>query len=572
MKKWFMLMFSVWTLAAFVGTGCSDDDTVEDPDVTDTGTTDGEDTDDEGTTEEDASVVVASAENDFVYVAVKNLSAVSVDVEVTKSDLCTSYAIGAVLKYADYTDSEGNAVSIYDENTFIQSCERSLNPDSSYPYRPYNTSDSDGVFTELTLSKASAQDDVNTGIVFSAGQTYVVGVYAIDEDEEGHLLTLEFTVPEVDVTKGEVEVSITVEEEALTSVTASFSASEGCAKIITAIAHKSTLDLSNFDDMTDTEKEVFLTAYANECPQPYTGSFTKEFKTAFSPGTDYVISAIPVDAYGNIGKVTYYSSATATVSFNGEGKIMNAEISQSTYEYLNISLTLNAEAKQVRLLCMSATDYSAAGIASDLDWIMYDANTYSHYWTEYDADEVSDITVAVSRPGQRYYIKAVTVDADGEISEVQDVVMLAEGTETYATLEEVVEEEDGVSLNGIGEVEVTYEEGDGDGYSMIYDVNFTVTKDENVAIAYRVLLRETLLSDVEEKIKENFANYPTTVTGSYVELSFDGDTATTSASYLDYYDNNWGGTLVVFVTVDLNGDLNISKVYSPGLGVVDSGF
>lgn len=128
----------------------------------------------------------ASVSGDLVTFEIKNLSALSVDVEVKKSAECTRYAIGAVSKFAN---TGGGEDMNYDDDTFIESAQRSLNPNSDYPFQPYNTSDSDGIFTELTLNKAKLQSDPdNTGLIFTPGQVYVVGIYALNASGEGTLI------------------------------------------------------------------------------------------------------------------------------------------------------------------------------------------------------------------------------------------------------------------------------------------------------------------------------------------------------------------------------------------------
>lgn len=518
----------------------------------------------------DFRIASADLKGELVSFEIKHLSAVSVDVEVKKNIKCTRYAIGAVPKYSDM---DGAQAENYDEATFIESAQRSLNPDPDYPFQAYNTSDESGVFTELTLNKASAAEGVNTGLVFTSGETYVVGVYALDAAGEGKLFTQEFVVPDMDVTKGTSEVKITVNEEdmTLTSVAATFSADANCAKIITSIVHKSTLVNSKFYEMEEAEKLVYLASNTAQCPQPYTGEFRREFQTEFSPNTEYVIWAVPVDVDGNIGKVVYHEGVTPGFSLDGKGEITAAAITQTSYESVNISLTLNEEAEKVRLIFLDAMSFGT-NVGNDLNWVMYD-ESLKHLWVEekeFDASEAGNIVVDSYSPGAYYCVYAATVDAEGKVSEPVNVAVLAgvgaDNDGYFASMPEP--EAEGITFDGTGELEVTANESDVDGDGM-FNADFEVTLGNNTQKAYYIRVGEGFNTeeDINAAAQEAFANYPDEIGPSAHELEFEGGTTTFSLDYMLPYDSSWGGALVIFVTEDVNGKLAISNVYVAGLGM-----
>ncbi len=514
----------------------------------------------------------AEVEGDLVTFEIKNLSAVSVDVEVTKNIKCTRYAISAVAKYSDMS---GTLVENYNEETFIESAQRSLNPDPNYPYQPYNTSDKNEVFTELTLLKGSAEEGVNSGLVFSEGETYVVGVYALDANGEGTLYTQEFTVPEVNATEGQIEVTITETDVTMTSVSASFTASSNCAKIITSIAHKSTLDDEDFDAKSDEEKANFLAANTAQCPQPYTGEFSREFQTEFSASTDYVVWAVPIDAEGKIGKVVWKQGTTAGVDLSGKGTITAATINQEVWNQADITLTVNDDAQKVRLLFSDYNSYDI-NVGDDLDWIMSDAEKMSHMWIEKDVENNSvTYTESISTGGRIFCIKAVTIDADGKVSAPQNVVELADkvgytGNEAYGGcwigMEEPVEE--GIALDGTGEIGLTLTEETVDEGTI--NIDFTVTQGANTQKAW--YFRDgngNSIEQAEDIVKDAFANYPEEIPARVKEITF-------GTSYREEYmitsvDSGWmtwPGDLLIIVTLDNNGKLKVAKVYEAGTGNV----
>lgn len=514
-------------------------------------------------------IASASVEGDLVTFEIKHLSALSVDVEVSKSVKCSRYAIGAVPKYAGYTDSEGNPVPVYDESDFIESAKTSLDPNPDYPYQSYNTSDESGTFTELTLLKGSAKADVNTGLMFSQGETYVVAVYALDANGEGTLYTQEFDVPEMDVTKGQVAVDIRVTDEDMTqtSVSATFSASADCAKIITSIVHKSTLDQSDFDSMTPEEQAAFLAGNTAQVPQPYTGEFRRTFDTAFSPDTDFVIWAVPVDTEGNIGQVAIYEGATPGMNLSGTGRITAATVSQTTYENVDISLTLNEDARQVRLLFLSTGDFNSAVGSSweDLEWIMSDADTYSHLWTVYEASQAGDIVIPVgeARYGASFYIYAVTVDANGGISEVQNIVTLAGGTsETYATLPEPSDEGQ-LSFDGTGEITFTViSEEDADGS---INLDFKIEKGSGTVRAWYMRDNQSLTPEqavlaAQQTFADSYPDLP-----FMWEATFDADGSFTGrCEYMLSPGNGFPGEFLLVITQDAAGAYSVAHVYEAG--------
>ena len=96
----------------------------------------------------------------------------------------------------------------------------------------------------------------------------------------------------------------------------------------------------------------------------------------------------------------------------------------------------------------------------------------------------------------------------------------------------------------------------------------SVTKGANTVKAYCFRTSDTATEgNFEQEVKEAFADYPASITGSYKELTFaDGDTETVKMEYLIPYDNMWGGHIIVVVTVDQDGKLKIADYYKAGTG------
>lgn len=116
----------------------------------------------------------------------------------------------------------------------------------------------------------------------------------------------------------------------------------------------------------------------------------------------------------------------------------------------------------------------------------------------YKTSEISNIQIAVDemRRGLPFYIYAVTVDANGNISPVQNIAELAglEG-ETFVTMAE--QQEEGIALDGSGKISLTLTEETVDGMTT---VNFTVAKGEHTQQAW--YFRDSSGATTAESLKE----------------------------------------------------------------------
>lgn len=517
-------------------------------------------------------ITVSSADlkGDLVELTVKNLTAFSVDVDVKKSIKCSKYVITAMPK------------SSYNEEHFIQSAETSLNPNPDYPMQPFNWSDKSATFTEHTLVKNRMADDPESeGVKLTSVETdemnkMVVCVYALPAgDGQAEVFTQDFTVPEPSDYDGSIEVQIDIADEdiALTSVTATITAGAGCKKIFTSLIGASAYD--PFDEITDEakQKELLTVLGNNRQVLPYTEPYKVDFTQNMGPNETWRLYAVPIAEDGTIGKVTYKDFTTKKPVFDGMGEIVSAELSQTTSEAIELKLTTSGDVEKVRIFCWSYNEcYNIVGDPAELEWAIYDRENNSQWTDEYAKDEFSGtLSLRIPHPGDDYCIYGATVDAKGNVSYPVNLVQLANGgaeDATFATMPEKQEEID-VTFDGTGEATLKVTETEKDEY--LTNIDYTVTKGANTVKAYRIRTADTAHEEtLEEDLKTIFADYPSSISGSYKELTFaDGDTESETLEYLVNYDtsdSDYGGNIVAIVTVDKDGKLKIADYYLAGTG------
>ena len=527
---------------------------------------------------------------ELVEFEVKNLSAFSMDVVVKKSAKCAKYVIGATPKGYMGTNLETGAeeyVEIYKEATFIENAETSLNPDESYPMQPYNWSDVSATFTERTLSRYALKDkDISEskGIILRSLEVdeikMIIAVYALDAEGNSKVYTQEITIPEPEIT-GQVVVSIDVPKDKIKmrSFEATFTADANCSRIHVGQSSAGLIasGSKSFDNMTEEEICASIVRLGAEVPLAYTGAFSKEFASKdMEPNTSYIVYAIPIDKEGKIGKVVYKSVTTGTPVYDGTGEITSVTFpDQVTPEKLLVDISVNDKVEFVRVLW----DMGTGPGSLDLKTIMADEDSRNVHWHEYATADLPKLKTEdnngglyITSPGSTYYLRAVTVDKDGKLSEIIDLVEKAnKGTNGIKTKEEEPE----ISVTdweGTGKLTLTVVSTGTNEETGLYTADLKVVKGENTKQVYMVKWSgEAQPTDIDNYIKElpYFVNFdPEAGAVGVVSIVLDKNTAekTTTEEFMDEYSAMWGGDSRIYVTLDNDGKLSIADWYIHGYG------
>ena len=527
---------------------------------------------------------------ELVEFEVKNLSAFSMDVVVKKSAKCAKYVIGATPKGymgTNTTTGEEEYVEIYKEATFIENAETSLNPDESYPMQPYNWSDVSATFTERTLSRYALKDkDISEskGIILRSLEVdeikMIIAVYALDAEGNSKVYTQEITIPEPEIT-GQVAVSIDVPKDKIKmrSFEATFTADANCSRIHVGQSSAGLIASGgkSFADMTEDEICASIVRLGAEVPLAYTGAFSKEFASKdMEPNTSYIVYAIPIDKEGKIGKVVYKSVTTGTPVYDGTGEITSVSFpDQVTPEKLLVDISVSDKVEFVRVLW----DIGTGPGSLDLNTIMADEDSRNVHWYEYATADLSKLKTEdnngglyITSPGSTYYLRAVTVDKDGKLSEIIDLVEKAnKGTNGIKTKEEEPE----ISVTdweGTGKLTLTVVSTGTNEETGLYTADLKVVKGENTKQVYMVKWSgEAQPTDIDNYIKElpYFVNFdPEAGAVGVVSIVLDKNTAekTTTEEFMDEYSAMWGGDSRIYVTLDNDGKLSIADWYIHGYG------
>lgn len=526
--------------------------------------------------------------DELVEFEIKNLSAFSMDVEVKKGAKCAKYVIGAIIKGYMGTDSETGQPKyeeIYKEATFIEDAELSLNPNKDYPMQPYNWSDVSATFNEQTLVRSALQDkDISEskGIILTALDTdeteVVVAIYAVDAEGKGTVFTKEVTVPDAEL-NGQVVASIEIPagKIALRSFEATFTADANCAKMIVgqtdagAIAKNSS---KPFAEMSVAEIEASILKLGASVPVTYTQPFSKEFASKdMVPNTKYYVYAIPIDKQGKLGKIVYTGVTTGRPTFEGVGSITSVSFPEQTSpEKLLVDISVNENTTAVRV-------FWETSVPADLDWIMVDEASSNVQWTEYKVEDLGKLKTEenngglyIQFPGDTYHLRAVTVDKDGKLSEIVDLVAKAgQGNNGIQTKEKELPPPVEVDFSGTGAVTLTVTE-TGTNDAGMYTADLKVTKGNNTKKVYMVKWAdEAQPNGIEDFVKELtfFTDFnPDAEPTGAISIVLDENTSetTTTEEFLDEYSAMWGGYARIYVTLDNDGKLSIADWYIHGYG------
>lgn len=527
---------------------------------------------------------------ELVEFEVKNLSAFSMDVVVKKSAKCAKYVIGATPKGymgTNTTTGEEEYVEIYKEATFIENAETSLNPDESYPMQPYNWSDVSATFTERTLSRYALKDkDISEskGIILRSLEVdeikMIIAVYALDAEGNSKVYTQEITIPEPEIT-GQVAVSIDVPKDKIKmrSFEATFTADANCSRIHVGQSSAGLIasGSKSFDNMTEEEICASIVRLGAEVPLAYTGAFSKEFASKdMEPNTSYIVYAIPIDKEGKIGKVVYKSVTTGTPVYDGTGEITSVTFpDQISPEKLLVDISVNDKVEFVRVLW----DMGTGPGSLDLKTIMADEDSRDVHWHEYATADLPKLKTEenngglyITSPGSTYYLRAVTVDKDGKLSEIIDLVDKAGKGSSGIKTKAVEEVPSTTDWTGYGALTLSLE-GTGTTDEGMYTADLKVTKGNNTKRVYMVKWAgEAQPGDIDDFVKtlsffETFDPEATPTVGAVtVVLDASDSEKTTTEEFMDEYSASWGGDARIYVTLDNDGKLSIADWYIHGYG------
>lgn len=506
--------------------------------------------------------------DELVEFEIKNLSAFSMDVEVKKGAKCAKYVIGAIIKGYMGTDETGQPKyeEIYKEATFIEDAELSLNPNKDYPMQPYNWSDVSATFNEQTLVRSALQDkDISEskGIILTALDTdeteVVVAIYAVDAEGKGTVFTKEVTVPDAEL-NGQVVASIEIPagKIALRSFEATFTADANCAKMIVgqtdagAIAKNSGKD---FTEMTVAEIEASILKLGASVPVTYTQPFSKEFASKdMVPNTKYYVYAIPIDKQGKLGKIVYTGVTTGRPTFEGVGSITSVSFPEQTSpEKLLVDISVNENTTAVRV-------FWETSVPANLDWIMVDEASSNVQWTEYKVEDLGKLKTEenngglyILSPGSTYHLRAVTVDKDGKLSEIVDLVAKAgqgnDGIQTKAAEVEAPKEAD---FSGNGALTLTVVSAEGTAATL------KVEKGANTKKVYMLKGTDMVPAGVDAYVKEQdfFKDFtPDATPTGLISLFLDENTSNkeTDENFnwsVEEYHPTYGSDARIFITLD----------------------
>lgn len=500
-----------------------------------------------------------------VDIAIENLTAYSLDAVITKKDHCAKYVAGAV-----HTEA-------YNRNTFIEQAQASLNPDESYPFAVFNSATESRTFSEQDLVRNSLiTSNENAGLMLVPGTSYTIAVYGENEEGMYTVTTKEFVAPEATL-NGNVKVSLSVDNITETSATVNIEAESAC-KILAgcmdpAVTKADTDNPFDFEGKSYAEICNYLISMTHAIPSLYTEPVTQHLGNLAIGGTYYAYVIAIKD--GKIGEVAFEKFTTKTPSLTGVAKITSAEIvEQTSHESVTVLLSTDSNATKVRLYAAPSNDHAA--YKDNLEYIM-DANTYQNYREEYNVvDGVATATVNIYHPGSNYYMYAVAVDKEGKAGEMVCVARMAGlDSDFYTTIEEIIEEIN-VDLTGTATVDlqITIKEQVDDRISLTVN---TDTRSDNAVKVWLVRFNGKI-NEIEDNVRYSLSEYADTkrLLGSYKEakvgypLKYEDGGSDWDPKYeaLQEYSAQWGGDILVAVTLDSDGKFRIHSYYAAGGSVV----
>lgn len=486
-----------------------------------------------------------------------NKTAYSFDLKVTMKEGCAKYVVGGFI-----------GEDTFNKKDFIESSETSLNPNPDYPMQSYNWADKNATFPEAKLVKGTlASSDESKGMIIMHENAeglckYSVAVYAIDADGNGTAYASEeFTVPAPEYGQTPT-IKITAESD-LRYITAKYEPSGDCTKIIRGFFRP----LWNKDVVIDWDDPTSivegLSTLVGSVPHIYTMGepLIEQVPAMLDPHEEIVVFAVGVSKDGKLGKLAYEKFMTKSPVLEGNGHV-ELEFQSATVNSLSYKVTLSNGAKKVRIGAYDGSTWYK--VMDDLDWVFYDENNRGS-WQEFTEAELTAaggiVEIAAPYANTSYKIRAVTIDALGNVSPVQEF------PDQTTAKEAEVEKIDFSLGKGEATINVVKEEtffepgnpawGTGDNWTL--DLTYTVTKGANTEIVYRRILQDT--KETPEAIRaavEDIYQTPDDFS-TYSEIKEFG-VERQETSMADY-DASWGGSILVLITKDKDGNYKIADYY-----------
>ncbi len=507
-----------------------------------------------------------------VEVTVKNVSPFSMDVEVVTSSHCDKYVVMAMptsalvagkdLESRPYTDEEIAAL-------ITENGEMSLNPASNGGIQPYEVADCDAIFTERNLSKG--------GLRMNAETEYMVAVYALDNDGNAKIYRQNIATPKAEI-NGTANLDFAISELSYDHFTLQASGDESVSRIILGYIHENdglNMEGLRFTDVADADMPAVLVSLAADIPLEYTGTpLTKSATSNIAPENNFLGYAMAIDKEGRVGEVVWEKFSTTAVQLDGTGSVTAVTIGeQVTTDAFNgdfvvcelpVTVTVK-DAVALRLYTGTRSDYGVIG--DDLERGM--TNQALGLFTEYSAAELAQpIIITVEIPGSEYAMFASTVDANGKVSPIQNLVSIAtDGALEFYPTTEVKKEVDTGMFGGTGELEyLNITELSlataSDMGTFIYEMKKgTNTKDVYWIPSVGIMTAEEIVAEVTAK----FEGFPATQPNKNYKVNFNATTGV--AAKRIYFDENYphaASTTYIVVTVDNNDKIKIVYTYNSG--------
>lgn len=515
----------------------------------------------------------AELQAELVEVSVKNVSPYSMDVEVLVNSRCAQYVImsmptstlvaGKDLESRPYTDEEIDAV-------IAENARMSLDPETNGGIQPYNVSDADATFTERTLTKS--------GLRMNPETEYMVAVYAVDDEGGAKIYRQNTTTPKAEV-NGSAEIELVASEVGADFFTLKATGDGNVSRVIMGYMHENdALDQTGttFKDIPENERAAKLVSLAAELPLEYTGEpLYRRVESLIQPLNTYVGYAIAIDKEGRLGKVVYNDKITTTdVVLDGVGSITAVTIGEQeeTGLYngdmaiciLPISIEVR-DAVAVRLYSGPESDYGIVEPSLNRGMIDKALGVY----TEYSLEQLARIEIPIEIAGSDYAIVGSTVDADGKVSPVQNLVSIATDgqMEFYPTVEIKKEVETGDIFGGTGELE----------YCNITDLSpatemdmgtfiYEIKRGANTTDVYWIPSVGIMTNaEIKEEVAAKFEGFPATEPNKNYKVNLNETTGIGSKRV--YFDENYphaASTTYFVVTVDTNNKIRIVYTYNSG--------
>lgn len=355
----------------------------------------------------------------LVAVEVVNLTAYSFDLEVTKAEACTRYVVGG---YRATVDAAGAVAGGYDEEAFVASARLSLAPDAGYPFQPFNVFDRGGRIPERLMVKgrpASSSESEGLAVMRRSDGgvcRYTIAVYAVDAEGNCQVETTpEFGIPDPVFT---APTTVEIDPVAgMNDVTATFTASEDCAKVVCGCIAASEVggDENSYASCLSQQHAAVPFACEGE-------PVTLELDTKFDSGTEVIVYAIPVSRDGHLGELRWETVATQRPELNGPGGV-DLELREVTSSHLTLGVTLTGGAEKVRILCMNDKFYEAyAPKLGELFLRESSPGGARPLWDEYakaDLEKTDNlVTLGPYLSDRQVIIRAVGVTADGAVGRI----------------------------------------------------------------------------------------------------------------------------------------------------------